>query len=601
MRKKKWFAGLAVAAIGLQVGAAEQCPIPTECLSLAVGEVALWPVDNGSELCIERPGSGSIDFVLMAINQGHGTVLNPFAVTGSGIVPTQTSSDDGSSTVLADSLLGLGDIHDLIEVTPAVDPLHEAELAEALARTWAGDVPATGVSSRALPSGVPVVGQLLDIQVAQGCAGSPDIRKGRVEAVGAVPASGSRLYVVQEVVETSAGSGVWIPAVAGGLTSTQFQNVPLFFQTEPSVNPPWGDIDAGALGAYLGAPSMLEENFGSVTDIDGNGGVVVFFTRALNELSPPASSTVVPSMMLSRDLLDPSVCPRSNGGEIIYMMVPDPTGAVNSNVRTVSFVVGLTLRELVRQSTRLINASRRIHITQTPLEEAWLDEGLSWAASELAFYKVSVGLAPRMNIGLANLTTGPYASRRVAAFNSYQNQIYGAHRSYLQRPDQVGMFQTGPHREVNGYTAVATYLRYALDQRHAETGQSDAMSLRTLVDSGDTGLNNLRTVFAAEPYAWLHDYLVGIYADDQLAGIDARYQHPSWHYRSVFGGLGGWPLMRRSLTNNTPMTLNIKDSGGSTFYVFGVASESSTPATIRFGITGSRPFFPVNTAVMRVR
>ena len=42
-------------------------------------------------------------------------------------------------------------------------------------------------------------------------------------------------------------------------------------------------------------------------------------------------------------------------------------------------------------------------------------EGNVGPAEELMFYRTSVGLAPRGNIVVTNLTTGPNASRRVVS------------------------------------------------------------------------------------------------------------------------------------------------------------------------------------------
>src|SRR5690606_41700204 len=69
-----------------------------------------------------------------------------------------------------------------------------------------------------LGGGVPVVGDLMQIQVEPGCSGALDVRTGRVEAI-STPA-GSKMYMVQEVVEAS--PGVWEPAVPGDFAPPAF-------------------------------------------------------------------------------------------------------------------------------------------------------------------------------------------------------------------------------------------------------------------------------------------------------------------------------------------------------------------------------------------
>lgn len=166
-------------------------------------------------------------------------------------------------------------------------------------------------------------------------------------------------------------------------------------------------------------------NSGKPTDFDGNGRVILFVTQAVNALSPPASSVVSSRFVLRHDLLDPAQCAGSNGGEVIYLLAPDPTGRVNSNVRTESFVAGNASRTMGTELMRLALHGRRLtQFGPGSVEEPWLESALMGAAEEMMFFNQSYGLAPRVNINLSNLTTGPNASRRVAAFNTYANTNY---------------------------------------------------------------------------------------------------------------------------------------------------------------------------------
>jgi hypothetical protein len=73
-----------------------------------------------------------------------------------------------------------------------------------------------------------------------------------------------------------------------------------------------------------------------------------------------------------------------------------------------------------------------------------------------------VGLAPRGNIVVTQLTTGPNATRRVAAFNTYANPNFGRWRGWLQRPDT-----SGPVKNVDALAsrgATWSFLRYAADR-----------------------------------------------------------------------------------------------------------------------------------------
>ena len=298
----------------------------------------------------------------------------------------------------------------------------------------------------------------------------------------------------------------------------------------------------------------------------------------------------------SRDLFsaDPSSCTLSNEGEMFYMLVPDPTGAVNSNVRTVSYVRGGTVGTMGHELQHLINAARRIYVNDAAsYEEVWMNEGLSHIAEELMFYRTAVGLAPRGNIQLSSLTTGPNASRRVAAFNTYANPNFGRFRSWLQRPDTAGAFKTNDVLATRG--AMWGFLRYTADRRNG----SDATLWYDLVNSQTSGKANLQNVLGSNPDTWLRDFTSAMYADDAVTGIAAEQQITSWNFRSVYGGLGGFPVGTRALTNGVTLTLSYSRGGGTAYTRFGVPTGGWASVTALSG--GVAPTSPYSLIVIRTK
>ncbi|HYR06208.1 MAG TPA: Ig-like domain-containing protein, partial [Longimicrobium sp.] len=221
----------------------------------------------------------------------------------------------------------------------------------------------------AITPGVPAVGALmsLNVETDNSCT-TNDLRTGRVVAVG------TNVIVMADTLNPS-----------GGFTAADYAAIADSF-------------DAKIHPTITGA-------FGTPSDRDGNGRVVAFYTRAVNELTPPGSSSFVGGFFFSRDLFSAGSCATSNQGEMFYMLVPDPTGSVNGNVRQVSAVRESTLGTLAHEYEHLINASRRI-LVNTPwngqLETVWLDEGLAHIAEELMFYQGS-GTAPGMDLDLADV------------------------------------------------------------------------------------------------------------------------------------------------------------------------------------------------------
>ncbi len=521
------------------------------CPDLAVGEVYTASMPGASSVCFAGAAGAAAEYTYMPVNLSTSSALS-LTLTGTNI---QAVTGPPSPALLPGGGPRLAVLD--AEALRSGDAAHLARLERDRAQLSRLAAPRLGGGARrAITPGVPAVDDLWSLNVAQDCGGALDLRTGRVRSVG------TNVIIVSDTANP-----------AGGFTTAQYDSIRLEFDTI----------------AY----PVITSNFGTPSDIDSNARVVLFFTRALNELSPPASSLVVEAQFRSRDLYDAGTCARSNVGEILYMMVPDPTGSVNSNVRTVSFVRGSVIRNAGHELQHLVNAARRVHVQGTnTLEEPWLDEGLSGIAEELMFYRTAAGLAPRQNIALTNLTTGPNASRRVAAFNTYANGNYTRLRSWLQRPDTAGAFKDNVSLTQRG--ASWSFLRYAVDRVNG----TESAFWASLTNTTLTGKANLQAALGADPDAWLRDFTAGIYADDAVA-VATQYQHPSWNYRSVFGGLGGVPIGTRPLTNATPLTLSYSRGGGTAYARFGVPAGGFASLTALSG--GVAPTSPYALIVVRTK
>ena len=343
------------------------------CANLAVGGVATYTMPNAAKACFGGGGADE-EFTYMPINQATSGSLS-FSVTASGIqAVTGPPSPDlhVSNTILATSgafapkgpALEIGSDLPILEQ----DAAHYNALLQKRSRSFAiANSQARynlnsrgGMTPRSIvtPNTVPSVGDLMDLNTNSACSGSPSVRHGQVRSVS------QHLIVVSDTANP-----------AGGFTTAQYDSIALEFDTLA-----W-PVDTA--------------NFGAPTDLDNNGHVVAFFSRAVNELSPPASSSVVLGFFASKDVFGTDDCSNSNGQatvgtEIFYMLAPDPTGAVNSNVRTVSFVRGNTTGTLGHEFQHMINATRRAYVTGANFfETGFLNEGLSHIAEELMFYQAS--------------------------------------------------------------------------------------------------------------------------------------------------------------------------------------------------------------------
>jgi hypothetical protein len=550
--------------------------------ALDVGQVANLAGVNTATVCLKPTGSATApEFLAIPSHLASTGSAQSLSLTGSGIgaavgaFSSSSLTQQGSSNLMQQgsnpqTLLGLGETTQTLQETR---PAHE-DLSHLLLDPAAKVIKKSSRQGRSIPSGVPAVGSTMTLNVASGCTGALDERTGTVRVVT------DHLIVVSDDANPP-----------GGFDLTQYTN--LATTGSSAMNQAVYGFEEDVYAAIVNA-------FGTPADIDNNDRIIAFFTRAVNELSPPASSTLVSGYFDRRDLLNTTACPRSNQGEILYMLVPDPTGVVNSNVRTVDFVNGSAPRTLGAEFARLINASRRTHITNsTSLEEGWLENGLSAIAEELIFYQNSVGLTPRSNIVVTNLTTGPNASLRVAAFNAFANSNYGRLRLFLQRPDIRSLYTADSTTDgINGQRgAIWSFLRYAVDRKNENANTFWA----SLVDSNLVGRANLQNAIGAGNNldTWIRDWLGSLFADDFATNFGTSYQSTSWNFRSLFIALnGGYQLLVRTLINNITSTLSYVP-GGSSHYKFGIATNTTASFLLRSN--NNAPSSNTALTLMRVR
>lgn len=417
--------------------------------------------------------------------------------------------------------------------------------------------------SLGITPGVPAVGSLMTLNVNTSCTGTADNRSGRVVAVG------TRAIIVADEANP-----------AGGFTAADYQAFADQFDVQV-----W---------------PVVTHNFGAPADVDGNGRVVVFYTKAVNELTPPGSSAFVSGFFTSKDLFSAASCQNSNEGEMFYMLVPDPTGSVNGNVRPLNAVKQTSVSTIAHEFQHLINASRRLYVTNsTFFESGWLNEGLSHIAEELMFYAntdpayaysidkpiTGPALSPRQNITAAVLTSGPAAASRIEAFNTFGVNNYGRFQTFLQSPESNSPYSANPN-PLQTRGAIWHFLRYGAD-RFVSGGGVETDPAATpdasktgvwfkLVNSQLEGMSNLRNAFGLSSAAlqgWFSDWAVSLYADDAVSGVPAAFTSPSWNDRSIYTALvGGYPLSPRVPAAPLSTTSLTVRAGGAGYVRFGVGA-----------------------------
>jgi len=507
----------------------------TSPLTMTVGQVVAGV--SGSSICVSGSTAGA-EYALIPFygtTSSRSTTSIDFTATGTSspsaspsLVPTDAPSFEVTGTALSSTAY-----HELHSFETALRSRERTALRPLIGGARAAARRTTrGALFDALPNN-PVVGQMLRLNAnADSECTAPDYRGARVVAIT------NAAIIVADTLNP-----------AGGYTDAEYASFGAAFDT--LVDP------------------LDRQAFGDPSDIDNNGKIVLFFTKAVNDLTPESSASYVGGFFHARDLFpaksttDFDGCAASNVGEMFYVMVPDPK---RGGAFTKANVQSEALGTLVHEYQHLINASRRMYVNTaaTDFEETWLNEGLSHIAEELLFYRVS-GLKPRQDISAATIRA---SAANVNAFNDYESDNFGRFHAFLESPSKYSVYSDNDSLETRG--ATWSFLRYAADR----LATSDGDIWYRLVNSTTTGMSNLRAVFGTNVTTTIRDWGTAVLTDD-VTGVDAAHQQPSWNYRSVFSALGNsvYPLATVPLTTGTR---SVSLVGGSTAYLrFSVPSGST--------------------------
>jgi hypothetical protein len=519
------------------------------CPNLAVGGVY---VATSASLCIGTGGSAA-EYTITPVNLSISNLA--YSVTGSGIVavtgppspnrllPSARFSLRGGPT--PDDAFHLALLHREREMAERLGPA-------ALAR------PAVRGPRRSIVPGVPVVGAVMNLNVGQGYCSPVDSRASTVKSVG------THIILMEDNSNPS-----------GGFSTAQYDSIAATFDT-------------------LVYPAVAG-NFGAPSDIDTNGRVIALYTAAVNDLTPSGSSSYIGGFFYSRDLFSTASCAGSNQGEMFYMLAPDPTGA-HGNVRSVSFVEGVTIGTLGHEFQHLINASRRASAPggAYPFEQVWLDEGLAHIAEEEVYYASSLH-GPGENIDVATITASQTQQDR---FFQFAEANFGRLRQWLLRPDTAGPFKNADNLAIRG--ATWSFLRYTADRKGGT--ESDLWS--GLAFSPDTGMTNLANRLGTDPKPWFRDWAMAMYLDDSGTSPAATYTQPSWNFRAIYAALDynpgpacscAYELGVRNAANGVAQAFTVSQGAGAGYVRMGVAASAFA------GVTTTAPNSSLAVVVMRTK
>jgi hypothetical protein len=547
-----------VLAVGQSIctGAAPPVDIP-------IGQVVTGV--SGGGFCVHGSSPGAEYAIIPYYNSGVASASTILEVRGQGISPLSLPSPEEFSAAHARAVERPQEPPITIDHT-FENHLRERARAEAARRLggrggWRASLDAARASATSV---IPAVGDFISLN-----ANANDFCDNAQPRIARVAAVTNKAIVVADTSNP-----------AGGFSDADYQSIGVTFDT--LVDP----VDRAA--------------FGTPSDIDGNGHVILFFTRAVNELTPAGALGVTLGFFFPRDLYPkttaPGPCAGSNFAEMFYLLVPDTGGVVNQNKRSKSLVLTLTNGTVAHEYQHLINASRRMYVNGVgpAFEEPWLDEGLAHIAEELNFFR-SANRSPRTNLDATGFNDPIFTNAySVFAINNFRR--YSLYLGTTETQSPIGFNLADDDLQTRG--AIWSFLRYAAD--HLPAGAENTFWFN-LVNSHTSGMANLTTALGTSPAPLLHDWATSVFLDDNAPNVDPRYQQPSWNIRSILTGGGvstAFPLLTHILSDNVPVSLNVVGYGVS-FLRFSVAGGQDALLTVT---SNGQPLPPtMQLSVVRVR
>jgi hypothetical protein len=263
--------------------------------------------------------------------------------------------------------------------------------------------------------------------------------------------------------------------------------------------------EANALGnAFDGSIYQTDRsNFGNESDINHDGKVAILMSPVVNRMTPAGtagSQGLIGGFFLPNDLLPGLLDGRvTNGMEIFYSIVPDPTGRfgnVFSKDKTFPIIDAVLAHEFLHMI--LFNYRVLIYgqgVSGAYLEDLWLNEGLAHIAEDLNGFKTS-------NIGRANL--------------------------FLADPGSTMLIYGGDELAQRG--AAFLFLRYLGDR------YGDAI-YRQLVQTKDKGVVNVQARTGLYFKEIFSDWSAATYMSGRGITSDPRFAYTSLNLLADFGPL----------------------------------------------------------------
>ncbi len=328
---------------------------------------------------------------------------------------------------------------------------------------------------------------------------------------------------------------------------------------------PAGGLSAGDI-AQIGAQFdndlyPIDVNaFGSESDVDANGVVIVLLTKTVNNLvlKPDCTTSFIVGFFLGADIF-PTTRAQYNNGEVFYGLVPEPTPPATRCAYSVNTVKRLLPSTFIHEFQHMISFNQHALVRSGDTEVLWLNEAMSHTAEELA--------------GLHYDSLG----QTTTANNFLIGNLYDAFL-YLRSPNAHTMVtesSTGTLEERGGEWL---FLRYLTDRFGSGI-------LKQLDATASTGAANVVAVTGTPFATLLGRWALAVYVTD-LSGFTppAPLTYDTWRFRTTFANLNAsdaidfplpYPLLPLAQTNAAFTQTGPMNSGSGTYVLITQAASAA--------------------------
>lgn len=372
------------------------------------------------------------------------------------------------------------------------------------------------------------------------------------------------------------GNAVWLDDLenpSGTFSDSQLAELDAFYESQAKV--------------------VHDEYFGGLSDVDGNGRILILMTKEANRQDED-DGFVLGGWVWFGDLAPSAECGTSNRAEIFYGRVPDPEGVFGNawtTQRTFDYYPSLLTHEI----THLVQANAVVF--EGADFAAWKLEGGATLSEQLVAYRL-FGHGSGQNLGNVAFQQGfDWYSEWVAGLarffgwdsddptNSRRVANAPEECSWMGRPEDGN---DGPCR--NAFRAVydvpSLLFRYAMDRFGGGYPGGERALMRHLTRSTSRGLASLADVSDWTPEQILADFYLALWLD--LNGADA-YGMTSWDLADIWHRFPESLWLRPWTSNSAAFQGNWNIRGGSTFYLRWTPRGFRGPTSLKVVTPGGAP------------